>query len=177
MNIYNYILLIGEKGPIILLFLSIYFLRHRQTYLYFYILGYIICVVLNTILKGIFLQPRPYYDEDIFKIYMHNHVKKYKNAVGLPFEDFGMPSGHSQCVLYSTAFVYFVLKNNKILLLYLLISFITLFQRVKNLHHTIFQVFIGTFIGVVLGYFMYYYSNKLLQGNLMIKKDDYAFVL
>ena len=174
MDIEKYILLIGNNGPLILLLLSVFFLRKKLTYLYVYLIGYFLCILLNTVLKGIFLQPRPYYKTDIFNIYMNNHIKKFKGSIGLPFDDFGMPSGHSQSVMYSTIFIYLVLKDSNILILYLFFSLITLCQRVIELYHTIFQVIVGSSIGLLFGYFMYYYSHKILQGNLKIKKDDYG---
>ena len=85
-----------------------------------------------------------------------------------------MPSGHAEGVFYSTAFIFLTLKNKWIGFIYLLISLITSYQRVAYQNHTFSQVFIGGLIGIFMGAFFYYYSMKILKGNIREKKDDNA---
>ena len=174
MNIEKYILLIGNNGPLILLLLSIFFLRKKLTYLYVYLIGYFLCILLNTILKGIFLQPRPYYKTDIFNIYMNNHIKKFKGSIGLPFDDFGMPSGHSQSVMYSTIFIYLVLKHNNIFYLYLASALLTCYQRVSLDYHSISQVIVGATVGSSFAYFVYQLAREKIKGRIREKPDDFG---
>jgi membrane-associated phospholipid phosphatase len=92
----------------------------------------------------------------------------------MPYDIFGMPSGHSQSVIFSTIFIYFSLRNLKILLLYVFISIITLFQRVTDDHHTVSQVIVGSSIGFILGYIGYTMAKINIEGKKTAKKDDYG---
>ena len=172
----KYILKItGQKGPLILLFTSFILLWNKTTFLYYYFFGFFLNIILNLILKGLFKQPRPLEGKRIFQIAL-KYGSDYKYMNGIPFDMFGMPSGHAQSVFYSTVFIYLTLKNKKIALLYLLISLITLYQRVEYQMHTVLQVIIGSIIGAGFSYCIYYISQGKLVGNLMLKKDDNAYL-
>lgn len=170
--LYNLLLKIGSYGAFILFFISLYLLINKQNGLYYYIVGYFLSIILNIVLKGIFKQPRPMYDKDIFNVAL-NYTKKH-NFI-LPYDIYGMPSGYAQSVFYSTAFIYLMFKNIKITIFYLIISLITIFQRVEELWHTVFQVIIGSLIGIFFGYFIFYMYQQKMMGNLKLKKDDFAF--
>lgn len=164
---------LGSYGPIILLLLTIVLLRDKMNLLFYYLLFYLIGIILNTVLKGFIQEPRPSIDDKTFNLMMKNkerYIKKY----GTPYDIFGMPSGHSQSVLFSTFFIYFALHNIKITFLFALISLNTLLQRINANHHTILQVIVGSFVGILLGYIAYEMSKKNIVGKLTNKKDDYA---
>ena len=173
MNFVNILSMIGNYGPIILLILSLYLLQKTSNAFYYYIIGFILNLLLNIILKLTFKQPRPKDDDDLFKLAL-NHMNRHNYI--LPFNIYGMPSGHAQSVFYSTIFIHLMLHNTKITILYLLISIITIFQRVEELHHTIFQVIIGSFVGIVVGFSIFYMYKQKMSGNLALKKDDYALI-
>lgn len=174
MIIINILSLIGNYGPLILFLLSSFLLRNTSNALFYYIIGFIFSIILNIILKLTFKQPRPRDNEDLFKLAL-NYSNKYNYI--LPFNIYGMPSGHAQSVMYSTIFIYLMFKNPKISIFYLLISLITIFQRVEDLHHTVFQVIIGFIIGLLVGYFIFYMYKSKMTGNLALKKDDNAFII
>jgi membrane-associated phospholipid phosphatase len=164
---------IGEYGPFILLIVSIFLLRSKSNLLFYYILFFGISILLNLVLKGVIQQPRPCIDEKTFKLMMKNK-ERYIYKHGIPYDIFGMPSGHSQSVIFSTIFIYFSLRNLKILFLYVLVSLITLFQRVLDDHHTILQVTIGSTLGFVMGYIGYTMAKISIEGKKTAKKDDYG---
>lgn len=170
-NILSVLSHIGNNGPFILFIFSIILLKNIPNALYYYVVGFILNFVLNIFLKATIQQPRPKYDDDLFKLTL-NHLKKHNSIV--PFDMYGMPSGHSQSVIYSTIFIYLVLKDTKITLFYLFISLITIGQRVGGLHHTIFQVIVGSLIGIGFGYFIFYMYEQKMVGKLTLKKDDFA---
>ena len=170
---FSFLKKIGENGPIILLFLTIFLLRNKYNFLFYYILFFIISLILNLILKGLIQQPRPSIDTKTFNLMMRNK-ERYIYKHGIPYDIFGMPSGHSQSVLLSTIFIYLVLHDIKIAGLYLLISTITLTQRVLDNHHTILQVILGSFIGCIVGYLAYKMAEINLKGKNSAKKDDYG---
>lgn len=97
---------------------------------------------------------------------------------------FGMPSGHSQSAWFIFTFVLLylidVLKLNNssfsyestknwitytIILLFIITVFIS-YSRIKENCHTIEQVLLGSFIGVVLGFIFYNISKIIIKGNL-----------
>ena len=164
---------IGQYGPFILLLFSIFLLRNKSNLLFYYILFFGISVILNVVLKGLIQQSRPCVDPKIFQMMMKNKERYIKKS-GVPYDIFGMPSGHSQSVVFSTIFIYLCLRDFKILLFYILISLITLFQRVINNHHTVLQVVIGSLAGALLGYIGYNMARINIEGKKTIKKDDYG---
>lgn len=156
---------IGYLGPIILFIFSIFLLKNKSTLLSTYIFGTILSIIINSLLKYIIKQPRP--DEDL-SIYNASiaHGKR------ISYDKYGMPSGHATGVFYSTAFIFFALKQPYISLFYLIISINTAYQRVKYKNHTILQVIVGSIIGAFTGYIAYIYATKKLVGLLKLKKDD-----
>ena len=170
LNILN---IIGKYGNFFLLFLSIFFLWEKQKLLFYYIVGYFINILLNIILKGIIKEPRPTEDMRLFLVALSTK-KTYIYKNGIPFEIFGMPSGHSQSCMYSTIFIYFALKKQKILFFYLLISFIIMMQRSVDNYHTILQIFIGGIIGSLFGYFMYRLARENIKGFIQERLDDFG---
>ena len=91
-----------------------YLLWNKRNLLFYYIIGGFFNAILNLVLKGIFQQPRPSEDYDKFNLVLKNGQRFiFKN--GIPFDVFGMPSGHAQSVLYSTAFIYLALQKTNIL--------------------------------------------------------------
>jgi membrane-associated phospholipid phosphatase len=164
---------VGENGPIILLFITIFLLRNKYNLLFYYILFFIFSLFLNIFLKGIIQQSRPSIDTKIFNLMMKNK-ERYIHKHGIPYDIFGMPSGHSQSVLMSTIFIYLSLHDIKIAFLYLLITLITLTQRVVDNHHTILQVIVGSMVGILLGFIAYKMARINLEGKKTAKKDDYG---
>ena len=159
--------LIGYLGPQILLIISIFVLYLKQNYLFYYIIGLLLNSIINFILKTIIQQPRPSEDLNIFNI-AKTHGKRYG------FDYYGMPSGHAQSAFFSTIFVYLVLKNTYLTSFYLLISLMTLFQRVKYKNHTTMQVIFGSFFGLLFGYLSYIIAGDQIRGKIKSKKDDNA---
>jgi membrane-associated phospholipid phosphatase len=164
---------IGEYGPFILLIISIFLLRNKWNLLFYYILFFVLNIVINLVVKGIIQQPRPSIEPKTFNLMMKNK-ERYIYKHGMPYDIFGMPSGHSQLVIFSTIFIYFSLKNLKIFVIYIIISTITLFQRVIETHHTVSQVIVGSSIGFILGYICYIMAKINIEGKKTAKKDDYG---
>lgn len=161
----------GNYGPVILFSYSVFLLWRKSNYLTYYVYGFILNALLTLILKGIFKQPRPSEDPKLFNLAI-KESKRFKFIDGYPHDIFGMPSGHSSSVLYSTMFIFWVFKNNMFLLTYLLISMNTMIQRINSNNHTLTQVIAGAFVGSIFSYFMYYMARQKIMGNLLLKMDD-----
>ena len=153
MFLFELINYIGYYGPIILLISTIILLFNNKSFLYIYFLGFVISSIFNFIIKGIIKQKRP--------------VKDVKSKIikesRLGNEIYGMPSGHSQSVMFSTLFVLLALKNDLITFIYLIISGTTMWQRVYNYSHSPLQILIGGTIGSLFGYYAYKYSKKVTK--------------
>lgn len=162
---------IGIYGPLILFLFSLFLLWNKSNYLTYYMAGFILNGLLTLILKGIFKQPRPSEDPKLFNLAI-KESKRFKFVDGYPHDMFGMPSGHSSSVLYSTMFIYYVFKKNRFLLLYLLFSMITMIQRANSNAHTVIQVLAGAFVGSIFSYLIFYMARQKIMGSLLLKKDD-----
>jgi membrane-associated phospholipid phosphatase len=55
---------------------------------------------------------------------------------------------------------------------FLILSLITMVQRVVYNHHTVLQVIIGGCIGTVVAFTAYYFAKKKVAGIFSLKKDD-----
>jgi len=159
--------LLGYFGPQLLFFLTLYFLYSTKTYFTVYIVTIFFSGLLNFIIKGIVKQPRPKEDLDVFN-------PENKHSPRISSDIYGMPSGHSQHVFLSTTYIYLVLRNINLTLFYLLLSLLTLSQRVKYKNHTILQVIVGGFVGMFLAYIAYTYATNILIGKIDMKLDDNA---
>jgi membrane-associated phospholipid phosphatase len=163
----------GSFGPVILIFLSMYLLWNKQNLFFYYTVGVFIDNILNIILKGLFLQPRPTIDKKEFDLAL-KHGKRFIFKDGMPYDLFGMPSGHSQSSLFSTVFIYLSLRKNNIGYTYLAISLLTMLQRVIYSHHTVLQVCVGATVGSVTGYLFYCIANEKVKGQIREKPDDFG---
>jgi membrane-associated phospholipid phosphatase len=166
---------IGENGPLILMIISIFLLWLRKNQLIYCIIGTFASSFLNVFLKNFFQQLRPSADIDskTLQIALKNG-KRFIFRNGIPYNIFGMPSGHAQLCLFYTVFVFMCLRQYNILGVYLLISLLTAYQRVKHSHHTILQVLVGGIVGMCLGYVTYILTNNNIKGCIKKKPDDNA---
>lgn len=145
MNISKFVDHVGFNGPILLFGLSAILLRNKRRTLFIYIVGSILNVLINYFLKMTIKEPRPI--EDNIDLEWINSENKREGV-----DKYGMPSGHAQIVWFSTAFVFCVLKDFTWLFVFVLISLNTAFQRFNYNNHTIRQLFVGSIIGILLGY-------------------------
>jgi membrane-associated phospholipid phosphatase len=171
----NTIKIIGEHGPTILFVETIYLLWNKSYSLMYYSYGFFLSLILNVVLKGIFQQPRPSEDPKLFNIALKNGTR-FKFINGIPHDIFGMPSGHAQAVIFTTLFIHLTLKNRYLTSSFLIISLLTMYQRVKYDYHTVFQVIAGAIVGALFAYFIHYMSYKKIIGKIMSKKDDNTFI-
>jgi membrane-associated phospholipid phosphatase len=158
---------VGFFGPQILFFSSVYLLFNKWTSLSVYFIGFFINIMLNVVLKALIQEPRPSEDNRLFNLQILSGKR-------IGHDRYGMPSGHAEGVFYSTAFIFLILKDKRIGVGYLIISLITLYQRLKYKNHTFEQVIAGAIIGAFMGLFFYYYRSNLLKGILKMKDDDDA---
>jgi len=141
---------IGYFGPNILIILSLWLLRKNRILLLLYIFGSVINVLLNLVLKNLIKEPRPRGDNTNLE-----WIKNKETNGRVSIDVYGMPSGHAQSIMFSTAFIYLALKDLKWVSLFLIISFITLKQRYVYKNHTFLQLLVGCLIGIIVGNLFY----------------------
>ncbi len=164
---------LGEYGPIILVFISWYLLRDHKNLFFYYTVGIFLNSIINIILKGIIQQPRPMYDSDKVRL-LKTYGKHYFFQNGIPFDIFGMPSGHAQTCLFSTIYIYLVFKKIEYLYIYIPLSILTCYQRVQLSYHSISQVLVGTLVGSLFAYIVYIFGMENIKGKIREKPDDFA---
>jgi membrane-associated phospholipid phosphatase len=150
-----------------------YLLWDYNNLFFFYIIGIICDLILNIILKTIIQQPRPCFDSKQVQLALKNN-KRYIYKDGIPYDLFGMPSGHTSCALFSTMFVYLALRQTNWLYVYLIMDAIIISQRVISNDHSITQVIVGVFVGIGIAYVLYQFAQKKMKGRIREKPDDFG---
>ena len=161
----------GAYGPIILILLSWYLLWDNKNLFFYYTVGIFANAVLNIIFKGIIQEPRPMFDDKKVRL-LKTHGKEYFYQSGIPFDIFGMPSGHAQASFFSTVFIYLALKQTNLLYIYIPLTFLTCYQRVKFDYHSISQIVVGGIVGSAFGYFVYQLAIEKIKNRIREKPDD-----
>lgn len=160
----------GELGPIILFVPTIFLLSNKSNALAYYVSGSFLNCILNIFLKLLIQQPRPSEDPDKFELM----IERRKHLLLIPYDVFGMPSGHAQTVGFTTMFVFLTIRNDLFRGFCVLITLLTMWQRVHYNYHTVLQVVIGCIVGVLFAQLMFYLNKINIAGLLKEKCDDYA---
>lgn len=164
---YKLLGLLGVYAPSILAVSTIVILWSRATYLQFYIFGFIANLMLNTVLKLLIKEPRPENDARALEIGIANGRR-------ISFDKYGMPSGHAQIATFITAFVALIVNNTYIIVIYFLLTLMTMCQRYIYNNHTIGQILIGAIVGAGMGVLTYILATNVITGEIAEKKDDDA---
>ena len=164
---------LGSYGPIILVVLSWYLLWEQKNMFFYFNTGLIVNSILNIILKGLIQEPRPMFDSKKIKL-ATSHAKSYFFQNGIPFDIYGMPSGHAQAVFFMTTFIHLALNHTNITYLYVFFSLLIAYQRVLFEYHTIAQVMVGSIVGSSFAYFVYQLAREKIKGKIRERIDDYG---
>ena len=165
---------LGSNMPLLMILANIILLQKKTYYQYFFVVFVIINVLLNTFLKQCLKQPRPSIDDRTFQM-MLKKSERFVRKHGMPYDIFGMPSGHAQSTFFSTVYNYLVFRNVKMTAIFLFFCFLTMFQRVLFNHHTIGQVVAGAVVGIALAYLVFELAKKNIGGKFSPKKEDNAY--
>lgn len=136
---------LGFHGPSILGVCSIFLLRNQFVYLMVYVIGFMLNIKINEILKLLIKEKRPQGCEEDFKKGDAHY--------------YGMPSGHAQMSFFSVVFIYLVVKNQPLLIWMSLLGWITMFQRYNTKCHSIPQLAIGAISGGCVALFTYWITK------------------
>ena len=166
-NLTNITHLVGYLAPTIMLVVTLWLLRNKMNYLKFFFYGYVINIVVNSLLKWFLKEPRPVYDWKILQLGI-THSKR------IGFDKYGMPSGHAQHCGFTLAFITLVCESPLVTGSYSILSFICLYQRYLYQNHTLLQIVVGFGVGLGVGYLFYELGAKKLIGNIKRRPDDNA---
>lgn len=161
----------GGYAPILLILLSWYLLWDHKNLFFYYNIGLIANSILNIILKGLIQEPRPMFDNKKVNL-ITKHAKEFFFQNGIQFDIYGMPSGHAQMAFFTSIFIYLSLKHTNLLYLYLFITLLICYQRVKYEFHSIPQVIVGGIVGSGFAYFVYQLAREKIKGKIREKPDD-----
>ena len=166
---------LGFYGPYILFVSSFFLLYNKNVLLGYYIFGFFFNILTNIFLKYIIKQPRPE-QPDKPSLYDNSAINKFINSLKANQGkriSYGMPSKHLQMSFYSVAYIFFALRSHKylplIMLAYLGLSIITMFQRISSYDHSPLQVAVGCIVGSIFGYGIYNMTVSRLRGKILPK--------
>lgn len=142
--------IVGFFGPLIIALICVSQLWNQKPFLYAYIIGFVINKYINQFLKNAIKQPRP------------NNGKSLINESYSHEDLYGMPSFHAQSGFYSIAYLFFVKPSTLLFGVQILIVLSTLYQRWSYRRHTFEQLSVGSFIGGIFGYLIYYLTKRIL---------------
>lgn len=162
---------LGAYGPIILIFISWWLLWDNKNLFFYYTIGIFANAVLNIIFKGIIQEPRPTFDNTHIRL-LRTHGKHFFYRNGIPFDMFGMPSGHAQSSVFSTIFIYLALKQTNVLYIYIPLTMLTCYQRIKFEYHYISQVIVGLLVGAAFAHLVYSLAREKIKNKIKCKPDD-----
>mgnify|MGYP003351614914 CR=1 FL=1 len=159
----NLLYALGFFSELIVLIFVIFFIYENSTDLAFYLVGIVLNGFLNRVLKPIFQDPRPtkpikFLDSEEFP----KKIDYTKNS-----NYYGMPSGHSQNVAYSLAYLYWTIPETFMIRIWaILFGIMTVFERWWFRNHTLMQLAVGVLVGTGFAYLTTYIRNEWKKTKL-----------
>jgi len=148
--------IIGYNAVFIALLINIIALYDQKKYLGVYLVFFAVTYQVVVTLKQMIKQPRPngYLTMDDGGEYVKNEL-------------YGMPSGHSAFIFYSTTFLWLVKQNIPLLLIELFLCAITVYQRFIYKKHTVEQLVVGAVLGASIAAACYQIARQYYKGRVM----------
>lgn len=144
---------IGFYGPTINFIIGFISLLKQPRYLS----GYLVFTGINSIWNKV----------------LKNNIKEARPSGGIPLyegeeefyivDKYGMPSGHAQSVFFALTYLYLVKQSIYSFLLELCVALITCYQRWKYRRHTISQIIVGSFVGILFGGLSFSLTKKYIE--------------
>jgi membrane-associated phospholipid phosphatase len=132
---------IGYFSEQIVFLITICLLLKQYIYLFFYIIFFLLINQLTKFLKKYFHEYRP------------NNPIKFLNSENFSKKIYGMPSNHTTLVFFSIVYLYLIIhKIIPWILLLIIISILTIYERYIFHNHTLKQLFFGAFLGSFIAY-------------------------
>jgi membrane-associated phospholipid phosphatase len=114
-------------------------------------------IIINIVLKKIICQERP----------MQTTEDKTS------YDYYGMPSGHSQTVMFSFAYIVMLANQNALVYIaFFFLSLVVMYQRHKSRKHSFPQIVAGGALGLCLGYISYYFVKRYIETSSLDHEPD-----
>lgn len=144
-----------------------FFMKKQYIYSFFYLLGILINIIFNYLLKYLFLTPKPFIDISLF------HLKIIQNNYS--WEELGMPSLFSTLLFYSFVYFYLIYPYSWINVLFLFFITFGLYFFYKIKQHSFLQLLLGSIIGICFSFLFIFFSKYFLKGELKETKKYELF--
>lgn len=144
---YHAFLAVGYLAPLLLLALTVSWLRARPAFLAYYLGGWALNAVLNVALKLATREPRPAAQSRGVQLAVQYDL------LPLSWEHYGMPSGHAQSCMYSWVWLAWALPLSAAVpsVMATWLTLLCLWQRHATRQHSAFQLLVGACVGWVVG--------------------------
>lgn len=177
-NPINKLLALFSLSPVFIMVMFatlIIFRRDFQTI--FSVIGQLLCIGINLIIKHIIKQPRPIFHQ---KYTSDNNI----GDISVVESEYGMPSNHSQFICHFATFysLQLLLKCWSLPVFYrllysimlILLAAITSYSRFQLEYHSVEQVLVGCFVGAISGFTWYIVSNSTMTMSKIICRQPLA---
>ena len=158
MNIYleQFVDTVGDNGHILLPLCVIGIIFYMKKYVWGFICFLFINECIISVLKEWIREKRP---EPI-------------SNDEISYSYYGMPSGHSQHVMFSFMYLFMLVENGLILLSILFMCFVVMFERYKNKRHTFKQITVGGILGLAFGYISFVIVKQYIRSGDLDAEDE-----
>jgi len=156
---------IGSYSPIIMILVSGYKIYNKKTFFTYFYHGIIFTTILNILLKILFKEPRP--NSNAKNIELALKYGEFVNPL-----DLGMPSGHMQNCFFILSYIFLVTRSYYLFIFNMILTIISMYQRFESNSHTLFQLFVGSLIGLTTGIFIYYFAEFMINKNNKYISND-----
>lgn len=152
--ILQYIQNVGMYGHLIMFMVVSLYLFQMKSALWGYWIGSFVNEMVNELLKKIIKDPRP--------VLITNDVNAH--------DYYGMPSGHTQHSIFSIVYVGLMKPNVLFMMCLCMLLIISVYERLVNNKHTIWQVIVGGIVGLMMSWLVYtltikYWTSQTLDGD------------
>jgi membrane-associated phospholipid phosphatase len=147
----------GDNGHILMPVCASLCIFYMKKYFWGFWIFFGTNICINIMLKKIICQERPM------------RTTEDKNS----YDYYGMPSGHSQSVMYSFAYIVLLANQNSLVyIFYFFLSLIVMYQRHKSKKHSIQQIVVGGVIGLCLGFLSYWMAKQYIVSSDLEPEPD-----
>ena len=150
----------GEGWFLIITMIILIFIKFRYAIIEF--ASYLITGLFVQLLKHWFDMPRP-------KIYLSNFEELYKINDAAILSSYSFPSGHAASIFAIFCLLALISKRKELGLIFLFIALIGAFSRIYLLQHFFIDVYFGSLIGVIITFFIYFYTINLFSESWLDK--------
>ena len=163
-NIIQLLYALGFFSELLVFILVIYLIYPDRLNLTTFLVGLSANSLINRLLKPAFRDPRP--SDPIKFLESERFPKKLEYTKNSNY--YGMPSGHSQNVAFSLAYLYWTIReSDSVKLTSIVLGSLTVFERWWFRNHTIAQLVTGVIVGILLARFTLWLRDRIVVHKIV----------